>query len=91
MLHIVKPREQFLNMEKREERYFQLELENTSPETTYFYQIDNATDLPDLASHYQPQGVHGPSQVADHTTYQWQGVKEGDMILYKLHIDTFAK
>lgn len=52
-------------------------------------------DRPDPASHFQPQGVHGPSQVIDHSTSPWQdagwkGVPLAEMIFYELHVGTFT-
>jgi maltooligosyltrehalose trehalohydrolase len=95
-LHLVSPKKRIIKMKKGEEGYFQAELDDITPGTNYFYQIDNETNLPDPASHFQPDGVHGPSQVVDHHTYQWQdtdwkGVEWHDIILYELHIGTFTK
>ena len=37
----------------------------------YRIRLGNDADLyPDPASHYQPDGVHGPSQVVDHTAFR---------------------
>jgi maltooligosyltrehalose trehalohydrolase len=83
-------------MQKGEFGYFLAQLEDITPGTKYFYQVDKEKDLPDPASHFQPDGVHGPSQVIDHSTYQWQdtgwkGIEWHDMILYELHIGTFTR
>src|SRR3712207_3317607 len=95
-LHVVSPKKKKIKMKKGEEGYFQAELDDITPGTNYFYQIDNDTNLPDPASHFQPEGVHGPSQVVNHHTYKWQdtewkGVEWHDIILYELHIGTFTK
>jgi maltooligosyltrehalose trehalohydrolase len=95
-LHIVAPKKKAIQMQKGEEGYFQVELNDFHPGTKYFYQVNDEKNLPDPASHYQPDGVHGPSQVIDHSAYQWQnvewkGVEGHDMILYELHIGTFTK
>src|SRR4051812_34657415 len=37
----------------------------------YSYRIDDGPDRPDPASRYQPDGVHGPSQVIDSAAFTW--------------------
>ena len=52
-----------------------------------------ARRLPDPASRYQPQGVHGPSMVGEITpvrTPGWRGVAMDDAIIYELHLGTFT-
>jgi maltooligosyltrehalose trehalohydrolase len=61
----------------------------------YKLRPDGGMDFPSPASHYQPEGVHGPSMVVDHRRYQW-GDSEWrkpafrDLIIYELHIGTFT-
>ncbi|MHB1557615.1 MAG: malto-oligosyltrehalose trehalohydrolase [Isosphaeraceae bacterium] len=52
--------------------------------------------VPDPASRYQPEGLHGPSEVVDPsaarwTDHNWRGVgsREGQ-VLYELHVGTFT-
>jgi maltooligosyltrehalose trehalohydrolase len=49
---------------------------------------------PDPASRYQPDGVHGPSEVIDPafpwTDDEWHGLPLRDYIIYELHIGTFT-
>ena len=69
------------------------------PEVTsgdcYEYRVNNKGVLPDPASRYQPQGVHGPSEVIDPTAYpwsddQWKGISPESLIIYELHVGTFT-
>ena len=51
--------------------------------------------LPDPASRFQPEGVHGPSEIADPANFRftdaaWRGLELRDLILYELHIGTFT-
>lgn len=68
----------------------------TEQEIYYFYQLDGAPkNYPDPASHFQPQGVFGPSQVIDHQSFawdddRWPGVELPGQVLYELHIGTFT-
>src|SRR4051812_12332343 len=38
----------------------------------YRYQLGDGTRIPDPASRFQPDDVHGPSEVIDPTAYTWQ-------------------
>ncbi|MFK3942234.1 malto-oligosyltrehalose trehalohydrolase [Pseudomonas monteilii] len=46
------------------------------PDDHYFYRFTNSQnesqDVPDPASRYQPEGVHGPSQAVDTGAFEWQ-------------------
>jgi malto-oligosyltrehalose trehalohydrolase len=51
--------------------------------------------VPDPASRYQPNGVHGPSQVMAESDFQWQdsdwkGRTWEEAVIYELHIGTFT-
>jgi maltooligosyltrehalose trehalohydrolase len=95
-LHIVHPSEQKIQMQKDEDGYFTLEVE-TPAGTKYLYIIDESEKgLPDPTSQYQPEGVHGPSEVVDHSTYKWNDnnwkpIALEETILYELHIGTFTE
>jgi malto-oligosyltrehalose trehalohydrolase len=65
------------------------------PGSRYHYRIDNTQLVPDPASRFQPEDVHGPSEVVDPGSYRWQlpewrGRPWEDCILYELHIGTFT-
>ena len=51
--------------------------------------------LPDPASRFQPDGVHGPSQVTDPfyawTDHAWTGVAMSDLVIYELHIGALTE
>jgi maltooligosyltrehalose trehalohydrolase len=63
----------------------------------YFYRVDDDPTLyPDPASHFQPQGVHGPAQVVDHRRFpwsddNWHGPQLLGQVIYEMHIGTFTK
>src|SRR5438105_10525543 len=40
--------------------------------TRYFYVIDGERARPDPRSRFQPDGVHGPSQVVDPSRFIWR-------------------
>jgi maltooligosyltrehalose trehalohydrolase len=56
---------------------------------------DSAEPLPDPASRFQPEGVHGASEIVDLASYaftdaNWRGIELGDLIFYELHVGTFT-
>ena len=93
-LHIVYPAEMHLEMKKNEEGYFIADDIAITPGTKYFLRPDHKNDVPDFSSHYQSQGVHGPSEVVSHefpwTDSKWKGITQKDLIIYELHVGTFT-
>src|SRR5690554_2327226 len=94
-LHLVYPVEETLEMKKAEGGYFALEVEGAGHGTRYYYRPENESNLPDPASHFQPEGVHGPSEVINHNRYPWndnawKGIPFNELILYELHVGTFT-
>src|SRR3954469_21677198 len=91
-LHIVHPADAKVEMVKDEHGYFNAVLEGITPGCKYFYMPDGVKDYPDPASFYQPEGVHGPSQVIAHdfkwTDTEWRGLPFNNLILYELHVGT---
>jgi maltooligosyltrehalose trehalohydrolase len=64
------------------------------PGDLYKFRLDGQ-EYPDPASRYQPEGVHGRSQVIDPRQFQWHdsGWKPPalrDLVIYELHIGTFT-
>ena len=61
----------------------------------YRYKIGEGSSRPDPRSRFQPFGVHGPSQVIDPNSYQWQdadwkGIQKRDLVIYEMHIGSFT-
>ena len=82
-------------MEKDSKGYWNALAEDTFPGTLYFYRLNDELDRPDPVSHFQPQGVHGPSQVVDHGSFAWEdshwkGIPLTDYLIYELHVGTFT-
>jgi maltooligosyltrehalose trehalohydrolase len=69
---------------------------SAEPGDDYAFLLDGGEQhLPDPASRWQPQGVHGPSRVYDQARYPWgDGAWKGrslpGAVLYELHIGTFT-
>jgi maltooligosyltrehalose trehalohydrolase len=61
----------------------------------YSYILDRGKERPDPASRFQPEGVHGPSQVVDAygfpwTDHEWKGLPLAEYLIYELHVGTFT-
>jgi maltooligosyltrehalose trehalohydrolase len=87
---------QKVRMTRDEAGYFITTLEGVVAGSLYHYQVDeDPKKYPDPASHFQPQGVHGPSQVIDHSAFQWTddgwpGAGLSGQVIYELHLGTFT-
>lgn len=94
-VQIISPQQRLLPMQRDEEGYWKVTVSDIDPETQYYYKLEGVTDRADPASHFQPQGVHGPSQVVEHSKFVWSdagwsGVPLESMIIYELHVGTFT-
>lgn len=93
-VQLVSQNNRLIEMEQQDGGYWRAIATDVPPETRYFYQLNGGECRPDPASHFQPEGVHGPSQVVDHqfdwTDRDWQGVPLESMIIYELHVGTFT-
>jgi maltooligosyltrehalose trehalohydrolase len=93
-VHLVAPEDKVVPLQQDEQGYWRGQVE-AEPGALYFYQLDGETDRPDPASHCQPQGVHGPSQIVDHNSFtwmdrDWQNRPLKEMVIYELHVGTFT-
>ncbi len=59
------------SMRRDEGGVFSLTTE-AAPGTRYRYRIDGDLEVPDPASRYQPEDVHGPSEVVDPEAFEWR-------------------
>ena len=74
--------------------WFELEVADARPGTRYKFRIDGDIEVPDPASLYQPDDVHGASEVIDHT-YRWQaehwhGRPWHEAVVLEIHVGTFS-
>ena len=92
---IVSPERQTIPLKKTEQGYWQATASGISPGTSYFFRLGEDLQRPDPASHFQPEGVHGPSAVIDHTEFpwadlSWKGITPERMVMYEIHVGTFT-
>jgi maltooligosyltrehalose trehalohydrolase len=93
-VHLTAPDERVLPLEEDGKDYHHAIVENVTPGSLYFYRLNGKTERPDPASRFQPQGVHGSSQVVD-SNFSWRdegwtGITLEDYIIYELHTGTFT-
>jgi maltooligosyltrehalose trehalohydrolase len=82
-------------MERESSGYYSVIDPASSSGTLYKYRLDDDL-VPDIASRFQPQGVHGPSQVVDGRSFHWtdSGWKPPalhELVIYELHVGTFTQ
>jgi maltooligosyltrehalose trehalohydrolase len=93
-VHVIYPFDRLIPL-KGDKWYWTGEVDGVSAGTRYFFNLDGVIDRPDPASRFQPDGVHGASEVIDHSHFAWtddawEGMAQGEMILYELHIGAFS-
>jgi len=83
-------------LEHHDDGWFRGFVPGCGPGTLYRFVLARGQRVPDPASRYQPQGVHGPSQVFDagHFTWSdagWTGRPWHETVYYELHVGTFTQ
>jgi maltooligosyltrehalose trehalohydrolase len=93
-VHVLSPTENIVPMQRLNRGYFLACLDNLLPGAFYRYRLNGETERPDPASRFQPEGVHGPSQVIDPsfgwTDQDWRGIPLDQFVIYELHAGTFT-
>jgi malto-oligosyltrehalose trehalohydrolase len=75
--------------------WFSADIAGVKPGARYKFRIDDAIDVPDPASAFQPDDVSGPSEVIDHGAYPWRatgwrGRPWQEAVLLETHVGTFT-
>lgn len=94
-LQLLKPEPETIGMEKDDRGYWRAVVEGVSGRTRYRYRLDRQETRPDPASHSQPDGVHGASEVVDHASFRWEdhdwnGMDLRRTVQYELHVGAFS-
>jgi maltooligosyltrehalose trehalohydrolase len=82
-------------MRPRGDGWYETHIVGAGAGTLYKFRIDNELDVPDPASHFQPQDVSGPSEIIDHDLFTWQakdwrGRAWEDAAFLELHVGAFT-
>jgi maltooligosyltrehalose trehalohydrolase len=83
-------------LKRNNREYFEGVIKDVHATDRYLYVIDDGIARPDPASRWQPEGVHGPSQIVDPQEFfwkdnDWKGIPLADFIIYELHVGTFTR
>jgi 1,4-alpha-glucan branching enzyme/maltooligosyltrehalose trehalohydrolase len=84
-----------LAMDPGDDGWFSLTTDEAEPGARYRFRIDGDLKVPDPASRFQPDDVHGTSEVIDPASYRWRdgdwkGRPWEEAIVYELHVGTFT-
>jgi maltooligosyltrehalose trehalohydrolase len=82
-------------MQRRPEGIWTATIPDLTAGDCYAYSLDGGPPRPDPASRFQPDGVHGWSEIVDPgafvwTDAGWSGVDPRTVVLYELHVGTFS-
>jgi maltooligosyltrehalose trehalohydrolase len=85
-----------LSLEQSDNGWFELVTDAARAGTQYRFQIDGGREVPDPASRFQPEDVHGPSEVVDPTAFgwkdvTWRGRRWEEAVIYELHVGAFTR
>ena len=88
--------DRLIPMESLPRGYHRVVVNDLAAGARYFYRLDDGRDLPDPTSRYQPEGVHGPSQLVDARVFRWtdqnwKGRPLETSVFYELHVGTYTK
>lgn len=78
-----------------ENGWYELTTNLAAPGTRYKFQIDGGIKTPDPASRFQPEDVHGSSEVVNPSSFNWddetwRGRPWNEAVIYELHVGTFS-
>ena len=85
----------WLPMTAGDDGWFELATPRAASGTRYRYRIDGEQAVPDPASRFNPDDVHGASEVVDANDFDWSdedwtGRPWHEAALYELHVGTFS-
>ena len=87
--------DRLIGLQRRDHGYHEGIIEAIQPGTRYAYCLDGKKNRPDPTSRFQPEGVHGASEVIDPRGFRcadatWRGLELEDYIIYEVHVGTYS-
>ena len=83
-----------LPLERAEAGWHRLATAEAAAGSLYRFVLPDGMTVPDPASRFQPQDVHGPSEVIDPATFSWADEFAGrpwsEAVVYELHVGAFT-
>lgn len=85
-----------MSMSRSNDGWHELMVPTAKVGTRYKYRLQDGLQVPDPASRFQPDDVHGPSEVIDPHSHQWgdgawTGRRWEECVIYELHIGAFTQ
>lgn len=81
-------------MQREDRGYYSLFVNGIKDRDLYKFRLNDQQEFPDPASRFQPEGVHGPSQVLDPefpwTDQKWKGLPLEELVIYEFHVGSFT-
>src|SRR5579871_564556 len=81
-------------MLRRDDGFFEAFVGRLPTGKRYRFELEDGFRTPDPASRFQPDDVHGPSELVDSRAFRWRadwpGLGWRDAVLYELHIGAFT-
>lgn len=84
-----------LPLDRLDDGWYELITREARAGGRYKFQIDGRIEVADPASRFQPEDVHGPSEVVDPRAFawiddEWHGRPWKEAVIYELHVGTFS-
>ena len=84
-----------LSLDRRDDGWFELVTAAAQPGTQYRFRINGVLQVPDPASRFQPNDVHGASEVINPDAFDWhdhgwQGRRWEEAVIYEVHVGAFT-
>ena len=94
-VRIVNSIQQPIQLSSMADGWWEGTVEDLSSGAQYLYVLNDKLERPDPASRFQPEGVHGASEVVDSESFYWTdqnwlGPALEQYIIYELHTGTFT-
>ncbi|MBI2277841.1 MAG: malto-oligosyltrehalose trehalohydrolase [Dechloromonas sp.] len=75
--------------------WYEIGVAEAGPGSRYRFRIDGGLLVPDPASRFNPEDVHGPSEVIDPAAFawadgDWHGRPWAEAVIYELHVGSFT-
>jgi len=88
-------RSAFLPLNPAPDGWFEIVTDQATVASKYLFQINRGSKVPDPASRFQSNDVHGPSEVVNPAVFdwsdsEWRGRPWEEAVVYELHVGAFT-